>query len=82
VLKAIANPIRLRLVAALCEASHSVSELVSLLELKQSIVSQQLGILRRQRLVAPTRVGGLAIYRVTEPHLHEMLRCLESCRIG
>lgn len=81
-LKAIGHPIRLRLVALLCEGTRSVSELSSILEQKQSIVSQQLAILRRERLVAAVRTGGLAIYHVTEPHLRQMVRCLESCSLS
>jgi len=80
-LKAVAHPIRIRLVALLCERSHSVTELANMLELKQSIVSQQLGILRGRRLVAAVRVGGLAIYRIIEPHLSEMIQCLEGCSL-
>jgi len=79
VLKALAHPIRLRLVALLCKGNHNVSELTSVLALKQSIVSQQLAILRRERLVATVRVKGMAVYHVAEPQMHDMVRCLERC---
>jgi DNA-binding transcriptional ArsR family regulator len=81
-LKAVAHPVRIRLAALLCERSHSVTDLANTLELKQAIVSQQLSILRRSRLVAATRVGGLAIYRVVEPHLADMIQCLDGCSLA
>ena len=79
VLKAIGHPVRLRLVALLCEGNRNVSELATLLDLKQCIVSQQLAILRRERLVAAVRESGMAVYHLAEPRLHDMFRCLESC---
>jgi DNA-binding transcriptional ArsR family regulator len=81
VLKALAHPIRLRLVRLLCEGNRNVSELSRILELKQSIVSQQLAILRRERLVAAVRVGGMAVYHLAEAHLHDVIHCLESCAL-
>ena len=73
------HPIRLCLVALLSEKRHNVSELTSILEVKQSIVSQQLAILRRERLVAAVRIEGMAVYYVLEPQLRAMVRCLERC---
>lgn len=81
VLKAVGHPVRLRLIALLCDGDRNVTELASLLDLKQSIVSQQLAILRRERLVAAERAGGMSVYHLTEPHLRDMVRCLESCTL-
>jgi DNA-binding transcriptional ArsR family regulator len=49
--KAVGNPVRLRIVAALCEGEENVGGLAERLDLKQAIVSQQLRILRMSGLV-------------------------------
>lgn len=80
-LRAVAHPIRLRLVAILCEGSCSVTELCLRLDLKQAVVSQQLAILRSHRIVAAQRRGGLAMYRMLEPRWADMVRCLKMCAL-
>ena len=79
ILKALSNPARLRLVAALCEASENVGALAARLDLEPAIVSQQLRILRMSGLVAASRSEGFAVYRLAQPRLKELLRCLEKC---
>jgi DNA-binding transcriptional ArsR family regulator len=79
VLKALAHPARLRIVAVLCEGEESVIGLAERLDLKQAIVSQQLRILRMSRLVSATRQDGFARYALAEPRLRELVRCLEGC---
>jgi len=79
VLKAIAHPVRLRLVAILSEGPQTVSGLAELLGLNQAVISQQLRILRMCALVDVTRTGGFAVYRLIQPHLSELLRCMVSC---
>ncbi len=80
-IKALAHPIRLRIVAQLCGGEENVSGLTRFLQEKQSIVSQQLRILRGQGLVAVKRVDGFAVYRIAEPRLRELLSCIEGCSI-
>ncbi|MBW1807458.1 MAG: helix-turn-helix transcriptional regulator [Deltaproteobacteria bacterium] len=78
-LKAIAHPLRLRIVAILCEHDEHVNGLAKRLGTNQSIVSQQLRILRMRGLVAATRRNGFSNYKLTEPHLRKMVSCLEDC---
>jgi len=80
VLKALAHPSRLRIVAALCEGPQSVIGLAERLDLKQAIVSQQLRILRMSGLVAATRENGFSLYGLAEPRLRELMTCLDGCR--
>jgi DNA-binding transcriptional ArsR family regulator len=80
ILKALAHPARLRIVAALCEGQQSVIGLAERLDLKQAIVSQQLRILRMSALVEATRENGFSLYGLAEPRLRELVRCLEGCR--
>lgn len=79
VLKAVAHPMRLRIVGLLCAGSKNVSDLAERLEAPQAIVSQQLRILRMRGLVDFTRQNGHAIYFIAEPHLHDMLKCVSGC---
>ncbi len=79
ILKALSNPARLRIVAALCEARENVGALAARLGLEPAIVSQQLRILRMSGLVAASRSEGFAVYRLAEPRLKELLRCLGKC---
>ena len=79
VLRAVAHPLRLRIIAILCRNETNVGALAAALSAEQAIVSQQLRILRMSRLVDVTRGGGQARYRLAEPHLRDLVRCLESC---
>lgn len=79
VLKAVAHPLRLRIVAILVEGEANVSELAEQLGAGQAIVSQQLRILRHNGLVAADREGGFATYRLVERHLEGLVHCMEHC---
>ncbi len=80
ILKAVAHPLRLRIIALLCEEDVNVSTLADRLGASQSIVSQQLRILRMRRLVAVVREGGFARYRILEPRLRQLVDCVEHCQ--
>lgn len=79
ILKTIAHPLRLQIVAILCDQEENVSRLAERLGVTQAIVSQQLRILRMKKLVARRHENGFSVYRVTEPHLLKIVSCLESC---
>jgi ArsR family transcriptional regulator len=79
VLKAVAHPLRIRIVAVLCAGEETVGDLAGRLVAPQPIVSQQLRILRSQGLVAATRAGGFARYRIAEPALNDLVCCMEKC---
>jgi DNA-binding transcriptional ArsR family regulator len=79
VLKAVAHPLRLRIVALLCARDRHVNGLVEALGTPQPLVSQQLRILRGQGLVEARRVDGFAFYRLAEPALRELVCCMEKC---
>jgi DNA-binding transcriptional ArsR family regulator len=79
VLKAVAHPLRLRIIAILVEGDANVSELAGRLEAAQPIVSQQLRILRSHGLVAADRRDGFATYRLLERNLEGLVACMERC---
>ena len=82
VLKAVAHPVRLRIIAALCKADASVTDLAKGLEVPQPLISQQLRLLRMLKLVDAKRENGFAVYHLKEPHLRDLLQCIEGCGIA
>ncbi len=82
VLKAVAHPLRLRIVALLCRGERHVNRLAEELDAPQPIVSQQLRILRARGLVTATREGGFARYRLAEQALRDLVCCMERCDRG
>ena len=66
-LKALANPDRLLLLCQLLGGERSVSELGLSAGIEQPSLSQQLGVLRGERLVATRREGKQVIYRIASP---------------
>ena len=79
VLKAVAHPLRIRIVALLCRGDEHVNALAEKLQAPQAIVSQQLRILRLKGLVVAARENGFARYRLREPHLLDLVCCMERC---
>jgi ArsR family transcriptional regulator len=83
VLKALAHPLRIRIVALLCqEGECHVNAIADRLGVKQAILSQQLRILRMRRLVDVVRASGFARYRIAEPQLRNLVRCMEGCTVS
>ena len=75
-LKALANPNRLLLLCHLVEAERSVTELGAITGIGQPTLSQQLGVLRGQGLVATRRAGKAMHYRIASPAAMAVLRTL------
>ena len=75
-LKALANPDRLLLLCQLVDGERSVTELGTLSGITQPSLSQQLGVLRGERLVATRREGKSIIYRVNSPAALAILQTL------
>ncbi len=67
--KALAHPTRLLIIDELRDGPRSVSELVELIGLRQSNLSQHLGILRDQRLVIARREGQTVYYSLRDPRV-------------
>jgi len=76
VLRAAADPTRLRILKLLEEREICVCELVQVLGLPQPTVSRHMGVLRRAGLVAGRRQGQWVHYRLA-PSSAELARLLE-----
>lgn len=79
VLKAVAHPIRLRIIALLSKEPTHVQGLSEELQVSQATVSQQLRILRMSGLVSSMRKGAYSYYRLAEPGLKDLLGCIHGC---
>lgn len=71
--KALAHPIRIRILEALRGQERSVQELQAALDLEQPIVSAQLALLRRSNVVAAHKVGTTVRYTLRDPLVGELL---------
>ena len=75
-LKALANPDRLLLLCQLSQAEHCVSELEDLLSIQQPTLSQQLGVLRKERLVTTRREGKQIVYSISSKEALAVMQVL------
>ena len=70
--KSLADPTRLRIVAALSAGERCVHELTEALDMNQPAVSQQLRILRDRGVVRARREGRHVHYRLDDDHVREL----------
>lgn len=75
-LKALANPDRLLLLCQLVGAERTVTQLGDLAGVQQPSLSQQLAVLRGERLVATRREGKNIFYRLASPAATAVLQTL------
>ena len=71
--KALAHPLRIRILELLLEGERSVQELQGSLNIDQPIVSQQLAILRAKNIVEARKQGSAIRYAVRDPALGGLL---------
>jgi DNA-binding transcriptional ArsR family regulator len=71
--KALAHPIRIRLLEVLAVGEASVQDLQRAVNADQPIVSQQLARLRSSGIVVTRKQGTLIYYAVADPMLAELL---------
>jgi len=71
--RALAHPVRIRLLEELHGGTRTVQELQDALGLGQPPVSQQLAILRARNLVSASKEGTSVRYAVRDPKIHDLL---------
>src|ERR1700712_4039419 len=71
--KALSHPLRIRVLELLVEGDRTVSELQEALEVEQSSLSQQLGVLRGAGFAAPRRDGSRVSYALADPRVADLL---------
>ena len=71
--KALAHPVRIRILETLRARERSVQELQAVLDLDQPTVSSQLAVLRRKHVVAARKEGTTVRYTLGDPHVGALL---------
>ena len=71
--RALAHPVRIRILEALVRGERTVGQLQRDLDLEQSLVSQQLAILRAKNVVAPRKHGTTVYYTLRDALLSDLL---------
>lgn len=74
----LADPKRILILYALSEKPHTVTELASLLELNQPMVSRHLKVLRERGMVAANRMGASMEYNLADSRLIQALDLLRA----
>jgi DNA-binding transcriptional ArsR family regulator len=71
--RALAHPVRIRILEVLETGERSVQELQQALGLEQPIVSQQLAVLRGRDVVRPRKLGTTVHYALSDPLIGRLL---------
>lgn len=77
-LKALAHPVRLRMVEGLLANECNVKKIVGKLRLPQSTVSQHLSILKNQGIVRVRKDGVKTCYSVSHARVAQLVRLLKG----
>ena len=71
--RTLGHPARIRILELLSERDHAVHELLAVIEIEPSNLSQQLAVLRRAGLVQQRREAGEVVYSVSVPEVRDLL---------
>ena len=72
--RALAHPVRIKILELLVRGGRTVQELQAALELDQPIVSQQLAVLRSQNIVTTQKEGLSVRYELRDPTVGDLLQ--------
>ncbi|MGD8500105.1 MAG: metalloregulator ArsR/SmtB family transcription factor [Phycisphaerales bacterium] len=76
VLKAVAHPVRLRIVELLEAEEMCVGDIVQTLDGKQAITSQQLNMMKDKGVLSCRRDGTRVYYRIENKSVIKLLHCI------
>ena len=77
-LRTLAHPHRLRMVQMLLQGDYTVGELAEACELPSAMASEHLRLMQRCGFLTSEKDGRKVFYRVAEPHLKSILKCIEG----
>jgi ArsR family transcriptional regulator len=72
--KALAHPLRIRILEVLSESDRTVNEIQSIIGSEGSAVSQQLSILRNKNIVFGIKDGTSVVYSLRDPLITDLLK--------
>ena len=76
VLKALAHPARLQIVDFLESGEKCVSEIIDAIGCKQSIISQQLNMMRDKGVLSCRKDGAKVYYKIENKNILKLLSCV------
>ncbi|MFO0939369.1 MAG: metalloregulator ArsR/SmtB family transcription factor [Pirellulales bacterium] len=77
-LRVLAHPHRLRMIQMLLADHYSVTELAEACELPTAMASEHLRLMQRCGFLASQKEGRRVYYSVVEPHLKQIVSCIEK----
>jgi ArsR family transcriptional regulator, zinc-responsive transcriptional repressor len=77
-LKTLAHPVRLRIVQLLLRGRYTVGELAVECDVPQNVASEHLRLMQRCGFFISQREGRRVFYQVAEPHLEQLMACIEG----
>lgn len=77
-LKILAHPVRLRMVQLLLHSRYTVGEIAANCDVPQNVASEHLRLMQRCGFFTSTREGRCVYYEIAEPHLQDIIKCIES----
>lgn len=77
-LRVLAHPHRLRMLQMLHQGEFTVGELADACDLPAAMASEHLRLMQRCGFLTSDKDGRRVFYRVVEPHLANILHCIES----
>jgi DNA-binding transcriptional ArsR family regulator len=77
-LKALAHPVRLRMIQLLLRGQYTVGELAEDCGIPDNVASENLRLMQRCGFLASERDGRRVYYRIAEPHLQNIMACVED----
>lgn len=75
-LRTLAHPHRLRMIQMLLQGDYTVSELADACKLPSAMASEHLRLMQRCGFLTSEKEGRKVFYRVVEPHLKDILKCI------
>jgi DNA-binding transcriptional ArsR family regulator len=77
-LRVLAHPHRLRMVQLLLAGQYTVGQLAESCGLPTAMASEHLRLMQRCGFLTSQKEGRRVYYRVIEPHLEQIMRCIEE----
>jgi DNA-binding transcriptional ArsR family regulator len=77
-LRTLAHPHRLRIVQMLLRGRYTVGELAEACEIPSHMASEHLRLMQRCGFLRSEREGRKAFYQIAEPHLANIMACVEA----
>jgi DNA-binding transcriptional ArsR family regulator len=77
-LKTVAHPHRLRMIQMLLRGRYTVGELAEACAIASHMASEHLRLMQRCGLLTAERDGRKAYYQIAEPHLANIMACVEA----